>query len=314
MSVRLTVGAWGADVDAVRMRDDNASVTRPGILLAALLAFGLGVASQSRGQMPLAPCSTAVAGQPTFSASDMDELLSSRLIATHTIQVTTDFGATLVDDGSVRFSVPPSVTVIRPHGDVDVGPGGLIFYSEKSGPVSVTATWTQDDGGGGTCAGSASTTLQLQRATPIGRLRNTRAVEHQHPNLKFDLLWDFGATVGRTADLDPVQVMARGVRRPRLPGAKIPFKSITVPLRLGDPRFNDAKTYRIRLPRWMIETGGDHHGFYISGDARGTTPRNATLGYEVKVLQSGRLLAHLRLAGRCNSFACDMRTVKVHLT
>ena len=107
--------------------------------------------------------------------------------------------------------------------------------------------------------------------------------------------------------------MARGVSQPRLPGAKLPFKTVTVPLRLGDPGFNDAKTYRIRLPRWMIEAGGDHSGFSLRGDARDLTPRNATLGYEVKVLQSGRLLARLRLAGRCNSFACDMRTVKVQV-
>lgn len=294
------------------MRDEDASVTRSGIVLVVLLVIGLGVASQSHGQVPPPPCSSPVAGQPTFSASDLDEGLSSRLIATHTIKVTADLSETVVD-GSVRFSMPPSATVIRPHGEVNAGPWGLVFYSEKPGPVPVTAAWTQDDGNGGTCASSASTTLQLQSATPIGRMKNTLAAAHLHPNLKFDLLWRFGADVGRTADLDPVHVMARGVSRPRLPGAKLPFKTVTVPLRLGDPRFNDAKTYRIRLPRWTIETGGDQGGFSLSGDARGVTPRNATLGYEVKVLQSGRLLAHLRLAGRCNSFACDMQTVKVQL-
>jgi hypothetical protein len=294
------------------MRDEDASVTRSRIVLVALLAVGLGAASQSRGQTPPPPCSTAVAGQPTFSASDLDERLSSRLIATHTIKVTADLSETVVD-GNVRFSMPPSTTVIRPHGDVNAGPWGLVFYSEKPGPVPVTATWTQDDGNGGTCASSASTTLQLQSATPIGRMKNTLAAEHQHPNFRFDLSWIVGADVGRTADLDPVHVMARGVSQPRLPGAKHPFKTVTVPLRLGDPGFNDAKTYRIRLPRWTIETGGDQGGFTMRGDARDVTPRNAPLGYEVKVLQSGRLLARLRLAGRCNSFACDMRTVKVQL-
>lgn len=288
-------------------------MTRPWILLGALLAFGFGAVSQSRGQVSPPPCSTAVAGQPTFSASDLDEHKSSRLIATHTIEVTADLSETVVDDGGVRFSVPPSATVIRPHGDVNAGPWGLVFFSERSGPVLVTVTWTQDDGSGGTCASSASTTLQLQSATPIGRMKNTLAAEHQHPNFRFDLHWSVGADVGRTADLDPVQVMARGVSQPRLPGAKLPFKTVTVPLRLGDPGFNDAKTHRINLPRWMIETGGDQGGFSLIGDARGVTPRNATLGYEVKVFQSGRQLARLRLAGRCNSFACDMRTVKVQL-
>ena len=286
-------------------------MSRFGIVIGALLALGFGAVSQSRGQVPVAPCSATVAGQPGFSASDLDELQSGRLIATHTLELTTDFGDTLPDD--VRFSMPPSVTVIRPHGDINAGSSGLIFFSDQSGAVPVTATWTQDDGNGGTCAGTASTILQLQPATRIGRMRNIRVAEHLHPNLRFDLLWSFGADVGRNGDLDPVQVMARGVRQPRLPGHGVAFKTVTVPLRDGDPRFTDAKTYRIALPGWEIETGGDHHAFGLRGDARGTTPRDAPLGYEVKVLQSGRLLAHLRLAGVCNSFACAMRTVKVQL-
>ena len=295
------------------MRHEDARVTRSRILIGAVVALGLGAVSQSRGQVPVAPCPTAVAGQPALSASDLDELQSSQLIATHTLELTTDFGDTLPDDGSVRFSVPASVTVIRPHGDINAGPTGLIFFSDQPGAVPVTITWTQDDGNGGTCAGNASTTLQLQPATQIGRMKNTRKAEHQHPNLKYDLLWSFGANVGRNGDLDPVQVMARGVRQPRLPDPTLPFKTVTVPLRDGDPGFTDAKTYRITLPGWEIETSGDHHAFGVRGDARDTTPRNAPLGYEVKVLQSGRLLAHLRLAGVCNSFACAMRTIKVQL-
>ena len=246
-----------------------------------------------------------------FSASDLDELQSSRLIATHTLELTMDFGTTLAS--AVRFSVPASATVIRPHGDFNAGASGLIFFSDHPGAVPVTATWTQDDGSGATCAGSASTTLQLQPATRIGRVKNIRAAEHLHPNLKYDLSWSFGANVGRTGDLDPVMVMARGVRQPRLPGRAVRFKTVAVPLRDGDPRFSDAKTYRIKLPGWTIQTGGDHHAFFLLGDAQGTSPRNAPLGYEVKVLQSGRLLAHLRLAGVCNSFICAMRTIKVQL-
>ena len=47
--------------------------------------------------------------------------------------------------------------------------------------------------------------------------------------------------------------------------------------------------------------------------AKGCDPSVAPLGYEVKVLQSGRSLARLRLAGVCNSFACANRTIKVQL-
>src|SRR5450755_4583922 len=81
--------------------------------------------------------------------------------------------------------MPASVTVIRPHGDINAGPSGLIFFSDQSGAVPVTIIWTQDDGNGGTCAGNASSILQLQPATRIGRMKNIRPAEHQHPNLKF---------------------------------------------------------------------------------------------------------------------------------
>jgi hypothetical protein len=119
-----------------RCRHEDGRVSRSRILIAAFVALGLGAVSQSRGQVPMARCSATVAGRPSFSVSDLDELQSSRLIATHTLQLTTDFGDTLADD--VRFSMPASVTVIRPHGDIDAGPSGLIFFSDRSGAVPVT--------------------------------------------------------------------------------------------------------------------------------------------------------------------------------
>jgi hypothetical protein len=70
-------------VDTRYVRHEDARVGRSGILIAAFVALGLGAVSQSRGQVPVAPCSATVAGQPSFSASDLDELQSSRLIATH---------------------------------------------------------------------------------------------------------------------------------------------------------------------------------------------------------------------------------------
>ena len=289
-------------------------MTRLRVVIGAVLALSLGTASEGGSQVTPPPCPATVMGRPAFSPSDLDELGSSRLVATHTIQVTTDFGATLVDDRSVTLSVPAPATVIHPHGDINAGPGGLIFVGRAAGSVPLTAGWTQDDGSGGACRGTAATTLRLQRATPMPRLVNIRAAERLHPNLRWDLLWRFGATLGRRADLDPVVVMARGVSRPRLPGATVRFKTLTVPLRLGDPGFSDARQYHIGLPRWLITTGGDHHAFYVDGDADGIpSPRDVPLGYEVKVLQSGRLIARLRLAGHCNSTICNMRTIKVQL-
>jgi hypothetical protein len=290
-------------------------VTRLRVLIGVVLALSLETTPAGSSQATPLPCSPAAMGRPAFSASDLDELGASRLVATHTVQVTTDFGATLVDDGTVKLSVPASATVIRPHGDINAGPGGLIFVGHTAGSVPVTASWTQDDGSGGTCRGSASTTIRLQRATRMPRLVNVRAAEHLHPNLRWDLLWRFGATLGRSTDLDPVVLMARGVGHPRLPRATQRFTKVTVPLRLGDPGFREAREYHIGLPRWMVTTGGDHHAFYVDGDARGIpSPVDVALGYEVKVLQSGRLLARLRLAGHCNSTICNMRTIKVQLS
>ena len=175
------------------------------VLVGALLVIGFGPASQGLSQVAPPSCPAGVVAQPTFSASDLDEAGSSQLVATHTIQVTTDFGSTLVDEGSIGFSLPASAIAVPPHGDLSAGPGGVLFTARAAGPLVVTATWTQDDGGGGKCAGSAPTTLPLLAATPMPRLKDERAVEHLHPNLKFDLLWRYGTNLGPTADLDPVR-------------------------------------------------------------------------------------------------------------
>jgi len=80
------------------------------------------------------------------------------------------------------------------------------------------------------------------------RLTDERAVEHLHPNLRFDLLWRYGTDLGPTADLGPVTVTARGGSRPRLPGAHVPFNTVTVPLRVGDPGFSGVKQRHIHPP------------------------------------------------------------------
>ena len=51
--------------------------------------------------------------------------------------------------------------------------------------------------------------------------------------------------------------------------------------------------------------------FYVDGDAQNLPMAEVPLGYEVKVFQSGRLIAHLRLAGRCDSTICHMQMIKV---
>ena len=225
------------------------SVTGRLIFVGVVVSAALGATSSSLGQTPPPTCSAAVMGRPVFSAADLDERAQRSTRRHHTIQVTADLSDTVLD-GSVTFSLPAAVAVVRPHGEINAGPYGVMFVAENTGQVPVAASWTQDDQNGGTCRGTASTTLRLQPATRMPRLRNVLADEHQHSSFRFGLDWRFGVDLGRRADLDPVTVMARGVRQSRLPGARVPFKKITVPMRVGDPRFNDAAQSRVDVPRW----------------------------------------------------------------
>ena len=284
------------------------------IAVGAILALALGPATQAGGQGQPPPCSPSVNDQPSLNAIDEDEAASSTLVATHTIRADTDFGSPppfLHEDDSTIVMSPPAGATTFAH---ESGNGRLTFFSPASGAVPISITWTQSDGTStGMCRGSATVPLQLQPATPAPRFKNIRAVEHLHPNLKFDLSWAFGTSLGPTADLDPVQLMARGVRAARLPGSKVPFKTVTIPLRSSDPGFKGDKQYRIPLPGWQIESNDDHSVVGVQGHSLIHSFRNRPLGYEVKLLQDGRQLIRLRLAGACSAGICKMRIVKVQL-
>ena len=194
-------------------------------MIGMAVAFGaFGATSVSAGQSTPPACSAAVMGKPVFSAVDLDELQSSRLVATHTLRVTADLGDTLAIDG-VTFSLPAGATVVRPHGDVNAGQDGVIFVAHRTGPVAIAATWTQDDGTGRTCRGAGATTSES------GRRLGCRVCGTSSPTSictrasGLALLWRFGVDLGRRVDLDPVTVMARGVSQPRLPGPHVRFRA-----------------------------------------------------------------------------------------
>ena len=134
------------------------------------------------------------------------------------------------------------------------------------------------------CTGSATIPLQLQPAAATPRFKNLRAAEHLHPNLKFDLSWAFTANLGPTPDLDPVQVMARGVRAARLPGSKAPFKTVTIPLRSGDPGFDPTKQFHIPLPGWRIDAVGDHTTIGVQG-------HSLIHSFQLRVLMSAMVIS-----------------------
>jgi hypothetical protein len=269
------------------------------IVVAALLIVPVAPAAAG-GQAQPPPCSAQVADQPTFDAVDLDEASSSTLVATHTLQVRVDFFAptAAVDDASVIVSAAGLA-----------GRSPLAFFSDTPGSVPVTATWTQDDGTGrGSCSASASTTLDLQAATPIPRLTNR--FTHQKIDLKYTLNWSFGATLGPLADHRPVTILYRGVRSTRLPGAGVPFKSVTAPLRRGDAGYRGTER-TLPLPRMSFQVTAASDVLDVHVDSKTTTRHARPVAYDIEVLQAGRLIARFRLAGACSAFNCNMRTVKV---
>ena len=156
---------------------------------------------------------------------------------------------------------------------------------------------------------STSTTLQLQAPTPVPRLKNR--LTHGKVNLKYTLSWSYGALLGPLSDHRPVQVLYRGLPRARLPGPKVPFEALTLPLRSGDPGYQ--KPRHIALPRLSVTPGGDYSALGLKANSIVKTEHSKALGYDIELVQAGRLLARFRLAGRCSAFNCNMRTVKVQL-
>jgi len=267
------------------------------ILMAAVFAGGLFAAHQAGGQSPPPPCPAGVAAQPEFDAIDLDEFPGTTLVATHSLRV--------------RVSGAPTddITVSAPGIQGTAKPGELTFFSDTPGPLPVNATWTQDDGTGhGTCTATASTTLQLQPATPIPRLKTL--LRFQKTNLKYALNWSFGADLGPTADLRPLLVQWRGVRQSRLPGPSVPFKTLMAPLRSIDPGYH-ALPRKLPLPRMLFQLSAAKDIVGVHVDSITSTHHARPVAYDIEVSQAGRLLARFRLAGACSAFNCTMRTVKV---
>jgi hypothetical protein len=283
-----------------------------GALLAVLAAVGSPAGAQS------APaCPASVVAQSSFDVFDVDEDLNqTTFIATHTIRVDLNLTGASVDESTVQFSVPPGVPVLGSSSplaqrlNIDA-PTRIALQPPGPGPLPITATWTQDNGSGtGSCTGSASTTIQMGAATPI-RMGDPRHNKVNHVNLKFDIHWDWGTVLSKTADLRPIQVRLRGVAKAHLPGPKVPFKSITVGLRASDTSFAPDRQRKLRSPRWLVEVTAGSSGIAISGNIRGLGDRPKPVAYEVQVLQAGRLLGRLAAAGKCSVFNCTFRTVKL---
>lgn len=269
-------------------------------LVAVLVTAPVVIAPRAGGQSPPPPCSTQAADQPTIDVVDLDEAKSSTLVATHSLQVSVDFFAptAFVDDSSVSVSAAGLT-----------GASPLTFSTDTPGPLPISVSWTQDDGTGrGSCSASATSTVQLQAPAPIPRFKSL--LTHQVVRMRYTLGWSIGAFLKGTEDHRPVTVRYRGWRRARLPDSSVPFRTLTAPIRKGDPGFG-SEIHKLALPRVeaTVTAGPDIVAVKLSSV---TTTRHARpVAYDIWLTQADRTLARFRLAGSCSAFNCNMRTVKV---
>lgn len=282
-----------------------------GAVAAVLVALTSPAGAQSNPACPAGVVTVA-----SFAVQDMEAGSDTTFTATHTLEVDVTFDGTgpVVDESTIQVSGPAGVPAFNGGGPVgkrlDLGPGRAALQTSAPGPLPITATWTQDNGSGtGNCTGSGSTSVQLQPPTPL-RLTDPRHIRGEHVHLKSDLSWKWETDIGKTTDLRPVQVRLRGVSRARLPSGHVPFKTATIALRVSDASYGLAERH-LRSPHWFVGAGGDDSAIGLRGQERSLGIRDKPLGYELQVLQGGRLIARLAAAGKCDDLQCQFKTLKL---
>jgi hypothetical protein len=231
--------------------------------------------------------------------------------------------------GSAYFTVNSfEVTGMRrlPHPSGDEGPPFEIFgIADAPGVLTATATLTNDDAFPScTVTGSASFEVKSATAPIVSKLRRPPRFKGK-PGLVWDSRFWFWVKPGPTGVVTPLTVVARAIRRARVPGARVRAKRITFPMRPTDgPRpeqepFGGCGAYTLICPR-RVRTwakGAEVDVFPMGGREvpalvkvlvtlpRGVpTLRNTIaktpVGVDVKVLQNGSRIARLRMAGRCD--------------
>ena len=272
-----------------------------GGLAAVVVAVAVSPAAQGA---PPCPAGTEM---PTISAQDVEAGSGGTLTATHTIDLEARFSDGLGRD-DFQASAPPGVTVRG------AGPSGVSVESDAPGAVPITLTWTEHPLGEDDCTASTSTTLQLQAPTPLSFGKLPRGLRPKLLKLHGKYYgggYGLTALIGRYTDRRPVELRLRAIARTRLPSPAMPFKIVTVALRNSDPGF-DKQRY-LRGPRWQVTGRVNFEGtaFFLEATIKTGSVHDHPLGYELQVLQAGRLMLRVREAGKCNFGSCTWRIMKV---
>jgi hypothetical protein len=118
-----------------------------------------------------------------------------------------------------------------------------------------------------------------------------------------------GIQAGKNADLRPVQLRLRGVRRARLPGPRARLQTVTLPLRRGDAGLPLGRARTLRAARWrFIINFVDAHQIVIGGQipntGRGRRGPSRGYGFSIVLVQAGHRVGRIRATGRCGYLGC----------
>jgi hypothetical protein len=261
-------------------------------VLVLCLAAGSAAVWPAAAQAPDPPCAPGVAPSVTIRADDG----GGALTATHTIGLLLETAETEIDEFSI--ALPPGADAVR-------GGASPAFQTDSPGPVPITATWQHlvlEDAS--YCTASAATTLNIEPAQPLRYI-----APRTHSGV---IAGDWRVRIGKEADLRPVQLRVRGVRRARLPSASAPVTTVTFALRGGDKglTYFGRALRTVRSAGWHFDATWDERDEIRIAMRDHSNRRGRGFGFELELTQAGRRLGRTRVVGRCNDLYCIPRAVK----
>jgi hypothetical protein len=297
-------------------------VGRAGLIAAVLAACAVSLVPGASGQSTGPPCAPG-APTPKFT-------VNGKVAPVH---ATHDLLVRVKQPGDPDFLVVSfDVAGVRLLAEQDEAPQGVLrAIGDAPGTLTANATLETIDPAGNPCTVSGSATFEVRpAATPtVSKLRRP-PVYKPDPKLSWDSQFRFTVKPGPTGDRRPITVEARGIPRAKVPGPRVKAGTRTFVMRPSDAT-GDGTEDRVlgtcgsstlvcpkKIASWP--TGPEINVFDRGGrvvpaavEVRVTLPRGypasrrslrvlrSPAGVDVKVLQGGRAIARLRIAGRCDA-------------
>jgi hypothetical protein len=244
------------------------------------------------------PCPSGEVPNATIRGFDVEDG-GGKLTATHTIALEARDRDGVIPRAS--FTVPADA---QNRGDE----GNPAFSIDSPGPVPVTASWShQLQSDGSRCTATTHGTLQLRRVKPLafdGLPRGPSLAES----------FSMALETGKNADLRPVELRLRGVRRAHPPGPGARLRKLTLALRGGDAGLGPGEHRTLRAAGWRFRVDNvDGHIFLMTvknlESRRGRRGRARAFGYSLVLVQAGRRIGRERVVGHCGFLGCNWRAL-----